>query len=231
MAIPKFGASGSVETITTAKNTETLELQDEFHTYVFTDRYQDVLTFSNPTEFSCTYGTMNWAGSIVSTATVDITEEQIEPTPSAVSPGTVPATSDKLTKVDCLLIKRARVVLTVEGKGTTSYNRGDTMTDTWPESAVGGVSLDPSTFLSAATPELICTRVEVTDSNTDWEGFTVEFTGYIDGTADGGHLITLPSYITPTSPYYYSTLRRTITAEDKATQEITVTCYDDGNLT
>lgn len=218
MAIPKFGASGSVETVTTAKNTETLELQDEFHTYVFTNRYQDVLTFSNPTEYSCTYGAMNWAGSIVSSATIDITEEQIEPTPSAINPGTVPTTTDKLTKVDCLIIKRARVTLTVEGKGETSYSRGDTMTDAWPVAAVGNVSLDPSTFLSVSTPDLTCTRVEVRDSNTDWESFTVEFTGYIDGASDGSHLITLPSYITPTSPYYYSTLRRTITAEDKATQ-------------
>ena len=231
MAIPKFGASGSVETITTAKNTETLELQDEFHTYVFTNRYQDVLTYSNPTEYSCTYGTMNWAGSIVTTATVEIAEEQIEPTPTAVNPGTVPTTSDKLTKVDCLIIKRARVTLTIEGKGETSYNRGDTMTDAWPVSAVGSVSLDPSSFLSVSTPTLTCTRVEATDSNTDWESFTVEFTGYIDGALDGSHLISLPAYVTPTSAYYYSTLRRTISAEDKATQEITVTCYDDGTLT
>ena len=230
MAIPKFGASGSVETITTAKNTETLELQDEFHTYVFTNRYQDVLTFSNPTEFSCTYGTKNWAGSIVTSATIDIAEEQIEPTPSAINPGTVPDTTDKLTKVDCLIIKRARVTLTVEIKGESSYSRGDTMTDAWPEAAVGNVSLDPSTFLSVATPELTCTRVEKTDSNTDWEASTVEFTGYIDGQPDGSRLISLPAYVTPSSPYYYSTLRRTISAEEKATQEITVTCYDDGNL-
>ena len=231
MAIPKFGASGSVETIATAKNTETLELQDEFHTYVFTNRYQDVLTYTNPTEFSCTYGAMNWAGSIVTTATVEIAEEQIEPTPSAVNPGTVPSESDKLTKVDCLIIKRARVTLTVEGKGETTYSRGDTMIDTWPEAAVGSVSLDPSSFLSVASPDLTCTRVEANQSNTDWESFTVEFTGYIDGEADGSHIITLPTYVVPTSSFYYTTLRRTISAEDKATQEITVTCYDDGSLT
>jgi len=231
MAVPKFGASGAVETIKYEYNTEPLELQDEFHTHVFTKAYTDVLTFTNPSDFSCTYGTQNWNGAILTTATVEITEEQIEPTPEAVSPGTVPNPGDKLTKVSCLIIKRAKVTLTCEGKGDLPFHRGDTLTGNWPESAVGSVSLDPSTFLSAATPTMTCTSASKTDQNTDWEGYTLEFTGYIDGDPNGGHLITLPAYAVPTSPYYYTTLRRTISAEDKATQEIVLNCYDDGNLT
>lgn len=242
MGYPKFGATGTIEQETKSYATEELEYRDGFSTDVFDLKHTDTLSRSNPSHCAATYGigksddvAKNSLLVPLDTVTLSEEEEVTEPHSRATQPGVSPALGDKLTYTDGLIFHRLRQTLSINGRGEPptglgTADRGNTYGSS--------IDLKPAVHGSAGpTIEVgsgfYLQRVEITDSNTEWQKFMLELVKYLPNTeADAQNNMLEPSLFTISELDAISTwykLSRTITlnGDGVANVEETAEIYDD----
>ena len=241
MGYPKFGAAGTIEEETRTYATEELEYRDGFSTDIFDLRHTDTLRRSNPSFCAATYGIgksddaeKNSLSVPLDTVTLTEEEETTEPHRKATQPGESPELGDKLTYTDGLIFHRLRQTLTINGRGDTPTGLGSgDIGNTYGST----ITVKPAVAGSAGPivegSGWYVRRVEVTDSNTDWQKFVVELAKYIANNAAGAENNILdPNLFTTEELDAISTwykLSRTITLNgtDRANVEETAEIYDE----
>ena len=241
MTYPKFGAAGTIEEETKTHATEELEYRDGFSTDIFDLRHTETLRRSNPSFCAGTYGigksddaSKNSLAVPLDTVTLTEEEETTEPHRKATQPGVSPSLGDKLTYTDGLIFHRLRQTLTVNGKGTPPVGLGTgDIGNTYGSTITVKPAVCGSAGPSVEGSGWYVRRVEVTDSNTDWEKFVVELAKYIANDEAGAeNNILEPTLFTTAELDAISTwykLSRTITLNgtDRANVEETAELYDE----
>jgi hypothetical protein len=182
---PQFGAQSGFTRTTYTNRSDQAELQ--------VGRHAEVLVRSTTKECSATKSDCSWGiepdGTGLNQLILDSVRMTVEDEPdmnyTAAQTGEVDPDLP-LLEVKCCVIKRARVTLTVTGKGNPGYTLGDTTKPATLKTAIGALNLSPIiTTLEAAGAVLRITTYTVNDTENDWQTFTTEYLGYIDADEDG----------------------------------------------
>jgi len=241
MTYPKFGAAGTIEEETKTYATEELEYRDGFSTDIFDLRHTDTLRRANPSFCAGTYGIgksddaeKNSLLVPLDTVTLSEEEEMTEPHRKATQPGESPELGDKLTYTDGLIFHRLKQTLTLNGRGDTPTGLGSAdIGNTYGST----ITLSPAVCGSSGPiiegSGWYVRRVEITDSNTDWQKFVVELAKYIANTeADAENNILDPQLFTvgeldAISTWYKLSRTITLNGTDRANVEETAEIYDE----
>ncbi len=241
MTYPKFGAAGTIEEETKSYATEELEYRDGFNTEIFDLKHTDTLNRANPSHCAGTYGIGKSDDAeknslLVPLDTVVLSEEEevTEPHSRATQPGESPSLGDKLTYTDGLIFHRLRQTLTINGRGDPPAglgiaNRGDTYGST--------ITLKPAVHGTAGPiitgSGFYLRRVEISDSNTEWQKFMLELVKYLpNNAADAENNMLDPELFTISeldaiSAWYKLSRTITLNGEGAANVEETAEIYDD----
>ena len=241
MVYPKFGAAGAIEEEVHTYSTEELEFRDGFKTDVFDLRHTDTVRRTNPSFCAASYGIgasddtlKNSLGRPLDTVSLAEEEETTEPHRKATNPGQSPVLGDKLTYTDGLIFHRLRQTLTINGRGELPVglgiaDRGNTYGST--------ITLKPA-VAGTAGPIVqgsgwYVRRVEVTDSNTDWQKFVLELVKYIPNIAEDAQenmlspMLFTVAELDAISQWYKLSRTITLNGTDKANVEETAEIYDE----
>ena len=241
MVYPKFGATGAIEEEVHTYSTEELEFRDGFKTDVFDLRHTDTVRRTNPSFCAASYGIgasddtlKNSLGRPLDTVSLVEEEEAIEPHRKATNPGQSPVLGDKLTYTDGLIFHRLRQTLTINGKGELPVGLGTADRGNMYD---GTITLKPAVAGTAGPivegSDWYVRRVEVTESNTDWQKFVLELVKYIPNTeADAQKNMISPVLFTiaeldAISQWYKLSRTTTLNGTDKANVEETAEIYDE----
>lgn len=218
---PKFGAQAGFVKTTKANRSDQAELQ--------VGRHAEVLVKSTTKECSATKSDCSWgiepsafdtpyltvAQLILDSVRLTV-EDEADPkyTAAQVDPyGDALEVNPRLPLVKvlhgCCLVKRAKISLSLSGKGDPQIPLGSTDIPDPLKTAIG--TLNIGTILNAAVTGLIAKgavlRVQnytVNDSDGDWQNFTCDYQAFVDGDLDGASialpLLTAANVLPPACP-------------------------------
>jgi hypothetical protein len=177
---PQFGAQGGFMRTTKSDRSDQAEL--------VRGRVTEVLVRSISRECSSTLSDCTWGiepdGDIIFDTIRLTIEDELDQNYTAAQTTSIDPTLP-LVKTKCCIIRRARVTLTIDGKGDIGYHLGDTTIPTMI-TAIGSPVLDMTALVnSLSVPDFRIINYTLTDTDQDWQRFTAEYLGYIEANADG----------------------------------------------
>lgn len=188
ISYPKYGAEGGFIKTTKAERAEQAELQMGAHA--------EVLIKSTTTECSATKSDCSWgiepSDNVIFDSIRFSVEDELDPKFTAAQTSSIDPTKS-LVKVlnGCCLIKRAKGTLTISGKGDPGWTIGSTTIPTSMVPAIAtGTPVDLATTITGLSGLVLrCQSYTVNASDTDWQNFSAEYIGYIDGDPTTGKSI------------------------------------------
>lgn len=176
---PTFGAQSGFVRSSVSKSADQAELQSGLQTFVFV---RSTTTECSATTSDCAWGIVPPSTDVIyDSVKITIEDEQDINYTAAQAVGSPDPTKD-LLKAKCCVIKRAKVTVSIEGKGTAPYNVGDTIAETFKPAIGTGDLVVPPTGGQPCS-DVRCTRSAQNSTDQDWEKFTIEGTGYIEQAA------------------------------------------------